>query len=61
MKVYDNGIYRDETAEERAEREHREAETHDTQPTAEERIKQLEEQNAMLLECLLEMSEIVYA
>jgi hypothetical protein len=31
------------------------------QPTAEERIKALEEENAVLLECLLEMSEIVYA
>lgn len=30
-------------------------------PTTEERIAQLEEQNATLLECLLEMSEIVYA
>ena len=29
--------------------------------TQEERIAQLEEQNATLLECLLEMSEIVYA
>lgn len=27
----------------------------------EERIKQLQEQNSMLMECLLEMSEIVYA
>ena len=30
-------------------------------PTAEERIQQLEAQNEVLLECLLEMSEIVYA
>ena len=30
-------------------------------PTAEERIAQLEEQNAFLTECLLEMSEIIYA
>lgn len=30
-------------------------------PTQEERIKKLEEENAVLLECLLEMSEIVYA
>ena len=33
----------------------------DPQPTQEERIKALEEENAVLLECLLEMSEIVYA
>ena len=32
-----------------------------TEPTAEERIAALEEENAMLMECLLEMSEIVYA
>lgn len=31
------------------------------QPTAEERITALEEENAVLLECLLEMSAIVYA
>ena len=30
-------------------------------PTTEERIQQLEAQNETLLECLLEMSEIVYA
>lgn len=30
-------------------------------PTTEERIRQLEAQNETLLECLLEMSEIVYA
>ena len=30
-------------------------------PTTEERIQQLEAQNDTLLECLLEMSEIVYA
>ena len=30
-------------------------------PTTEERIQQLEAQNEALLECLLEMSEIVYA
>lgn len=30
-------------------------------PTDKERIAQLEAQNAMLTECLLEMSEIVYA
>ena len=31
------------------------------EPTAEERIAELEMQNAMLMECLLEMSEVVYA
>ena len=36
-----------------------EAERH--KPTTEERVAQLEAQNETLLECLLEMSEIVYA
>lgn len=31
------------------------------EPTAEERIAELEAQNAMLMECVLEMSEVVYA
>lgn len=31
------------------------------EPTAEERIAELEMQNQMLMECLLEMSEVVYA
>ena len=30
-------------------------------PTTEQRVAQLEAQNETLLECLLEMSEIVYA
>ena len=30
-------------------------------PTAEERITALEQENAMLMECILEMSEYVYA
>lgn len=33
----------------------------DPQPTDAERIAALEEQNAFLMDCLLEMSEIVYA
>lgn len=33
----------------------------DPKPSTEERIQQLEAQNETLLECLLEMSEIVYA
>lgn len=33
----------------------------DPQPTQEERIQQLEEQNAMLTECILEMSGMLYA
>lgn len=33
----------------------------EVKPSTDERIKQLEAQNEALLECLLEMSEIVYA
>ena len=33
----------------------------DPQPTQEERIRQLEEQNAILTECILEMSGMLYA
>ena len=36
-------------------------EAEQNRPTMEERIAQLESQNETLLECLLEMSEIVYA
>lgn len=36
-------------------------ETERNKPTTEERVAQLEAQNETLLECLLEMSEIVYA
>ena len=34
---------------------------HEPQPTDAERIAALEEQNAFLTECLLEMSELIYA
>ena len=38
-----------------------EPEPGEPQPTQEERIKALEDQNETLLQCILEMSEIVYA
>lgn len=47
------------TAEEIAEQEAANAST--STPTQEERISALEEENAMLMECLLEMSAVVYA
>ena len=31
------------------------------EPTAEERLKALEEENALLMQCIMEMSEIIYA
>lgn len=47
------------TAEEIAEQEVANVST--STPTQEERIATLEEENAMLMECLLEMSAVVYA
>ena len=49
MKIYENGIYRDMTAEERAELERLAAEQPAPEPTAEERIAVLEEALNMLL------------
>ena len=47
------------TAEEIAAQE--EANKPEAVPTTEDRLKELESQNQMLMECLLEMSETVYA
>ena len=47
------------TAEEIAAQE--EANKPEVVPTTDERLKELESQNQMLMECLLEMSETVYA
>lgn len=47
------------SVEEIAEQEAANAST--STPTQEERISALEEENAMLMECLLEMSAVVYA
>lgn len=49
------------TAEEIAEQEEALKPVPSDKPTAEERITALEEENAMLMECLLEMSLAVYA
>lgn len=48
MKIYENGIYRDMTAEEVAELEKLAAETPAPEPTSEERIAALELDNAEL-------------
>lgn len=52
MKKYENGIYRDMTAEEIAELEKLAAEMPVPEPTAEERIAALEQDNAELREAL---------
>lgn len=61
MKICENGVIRDMTPEEVAELERQQAEVPELQPTPEERISELEAQNQMLTECLIEMSQIVYA
>ena len=54
-------VYRDATAEEIAEFERQQAEMPEPEPTPEERLAELEAQNQMLTQCLMEMSQIVYA
>lgn len=61
MKICENGVIRDMTPEEVAELERQQAEAPELQPTPEQRISELEAQNQMLTECLIEMSQIVYA
>ena len=50
--IYENGIYRDMTAEEVAELEKLEAEQPAPEPTPEERIAALEQDNAELREAM---------
>lgn len=52
MKKYENGIYRDMTAEEIAELEKLATEQPAPEPTAEERIAALEQANAELREAM---------
>lgn len=52
MKIYENGIYRDMTAEEVAELEKLVAEQPAPEPTPEERIAALEQDNAELREAM---------
>ena len=61
MKKYVNGKYVELTPEEVAEMERLQAEVPAPEPTPEQRISELEAQNQMLTECLMEMSQIVYA
>lgn len=49
------------TAEEIAEFERQQTEMPEPEPTPEERLAELEAQNQMLTQCLMEMSQIVYA
>lgn len=52
MKIYENGVIRDMTAEEIAELEKLAAEAPAPEPTAEERIAALEKDNAELRDAL---------
>lgn len=61
MKKYVNGKYIELTQEEIAELERLQAEMPEPEPTPEERLAELEAQNQMLTQCLMEMSQIVYA
>lgn len=49
------------TDEEIAEFERQQAELPEPEPSPEERLAELEAQNQMLTQCLMEMSQIVYA
>lgn len=53
--------YRDATPEEIAEFERQQALMPAPEPSPEERLAKLEAQNQMLTQCLMEMSQIVYA
>lgn len=61
-RVCENGIYRDATTEEIEELEKMQQESQNQvqEPTLEEKVINLQEENQMLKECILEMSEIVY-
>ena len=61
MKICENGVIRDMSPEEIAELERAIAEAPEPEPTPEDRIAELEAQNQVLTECLMEMSQIVYA
>ena len=61
MKICENGVIRDMTAEEIAALKQQAANAPVPDPTPEERLAELEALNQMLTQCLLEMSQIVYA
>ena len=61
MKICENGVIRDMSPEEIAEIERAIAEAPEPEPTPDDRIAELDAQNQVLTECLMEMSQIVYA
>ena len=61
MKICENGVIRDMSPEEIAKLKRQQSEMPAPEPSSEERIAELEAQNQMLTECLMELSQIVYA
>lgn len=61
MNMCENGVIRPMSPEEIAELNRWQAEAPEPVPTPDDRITELEAQNQVLTECLMEMSQIVYA
>lgn len=61
MNMCENGVIRPMSPEEITELNHQQAEAPEPVPTQDDRIAELEAQNQVLTECLMEMSQIVYA
>ena len=61
MNMCENGAIRPMSPEEITELNRQQAEAPEPVPTPEDRIAELEAQNQVLTECLMEMSQIVYA
>ena len=61
MNMCENGVIRPMSPEEIAELSRQQAEAPEPVPTQDDRIAELEAQNQVLIECLMEMSQIVYA
>ena len=61
MKICENGVIRDMSPEEIAEIERAIAEAPEPEPTPDDRMAELEAQNQVLTECLMEVSQSVYA
>ena len=61
MNMCENGEIRPMSPEEIAELSRQQAEAPEPVPTPDDRIAELEAQNQVLTECLMEMSQIVYA
>ena len=61
MNICENGVIRPMSPEEITELNRWQAEAPEPVPTPDNRIAELEAQNQVLTECLMEMSQIVYA